>query len=356
MTRVLVVGAGPTGLTAAVELNRRGVEVEIIDKRAEGSGLSRAVGITPQSLCLLYPSGVTDKLLAEGIHFREARIYRRSELGLTLPIRATPPKYGYDFILGLPQDRTEALLRETVEEAGVKVRFSTELTGLKEEESGVLATVADGKSERYDYVLGADGVHSTTRKLLDIPFPGHDLPETWSIADVNAKDWPHPETLTLCQLSRGGVVVAVPLATDRYRVISNRPDALRQLPLEMDVTKIRREGEFTISIRQVPTYNRGLVYLAGDAAHSHSPVGGRGMNVGIADAAEFAKRLAEGSLEGYSAARHREGAKVIAGSERVRKIVTSTSPMTRRLFRLALKAAALLPPVRRKIVDVLLYG
>ncbi|WP_293962552.1 FAD-dependent oxidoreductase [Sneathiella sp.] len=354
--RVLVVGAGPTGLTAAVELKRRGMEVAIIEKRAEGSGLSRAVGITPMSLCLLYPSGVADKLLAEGIRFREARIYRRSELGLVLPIHATPPKYGYDFILGLPQDRTEALLREALEGMSVSVRFSTELTGLKEEKDGVLATMADGASERFDYVLGADGVHSTTRKLLDIPFPGHDLPETWSIADVNAKDWPNPETLTLCQLSRGGVVVAVPLATDRYRIISNRPEALRQLPLEMDVTNIRREGEFTISVRQVSTYNRGRVYLAGDAAHCHSPVGGRGMNLGIADAAEFAKRLAEDTLDGYSEARHRKGAKIIAGSERVRKIVTSTRPMIRKLFRLALSVAAHLPPLRRRIVDVLLYG
>ncbi|WP_340149484.1 FAD-dependent oxidoreductase [uncultured Sneathiella sp.] len=354
--RVLVVGAGPTGLTAAVELKRRGMEVEIIEKQTEGSGLSRAVGITPMSLCLLYPSGVADKLLAEGIRFREARLYRRATLALVLQIHATPPKYGYDFILGLPQDRTEALLREALEAEGVTVRFSTELTGLMEEKDGVLATLADGASERFDYVLGADGVHSTTRKLLDIPFPGHDLPETWSIADVDARNWPHPETLTLCQLSRGGVMVAVPLAKDRYRVISNRPEALRQLPLEMDVTNVRREGAFTISVRQVSFYNRGRVYLAGDAAHCHSPVGGRGMNLGIADAAEFARRLEDGTLDSYSAARHREGAKIIAGSERVRKFVTSTRPMIRKLFRLALVAAAHLPPLRRKIIDVLLYG
>ncbi|MEX1035709.1 MAG: FAD-dependent oxidoreductase, partial [Sneathiella sp.] len=183
MTRVLVVGAGPTGLTAAVELKRRGMEVEIIDRRAEGSGLSRAVGITPKSLCLLYPSGVTDKLLAEGIRFREARLYRRANLALTLPIKASPPKYGYDFVLGLPQDRTETLLRETLEAQGIPVRYSTELIGLKEEADGVTAILKDGPHERYDYMLGADGVHSRTRELLDIPFPGHDLPETWSIAD-----------------------------------------------------------------------------------------------------------------------------------------------------------------------------
>ncbi len=354
--RVLIVGAGPTGVTAAVELKRRGIEVEVIDKREEGSGLSRAVGITPESLSLLTPSGATEKLLAEGIHFQEARIHRRATLLLKLPFKVSKVKYGYEFILGLPQDRTETILRERLESYGVRLRYATELKDLRDDGDGMVAVMADGAEVRFDYVLGADGVHSRCREAMGLEYPGYELPETWSIADVNAQNWPTPKSFIICQFARGGVVVVAPLAIDRYRVISNRRDALHNLPIEMEVTKINREGTFTISIRQVREYRKGRVFLAGDAAHCHSPVGGRGMNLGIADAAEFARRLAEDELEGYSASRHAEGAKVIMGSERARKIVTSKNPVIRRLFRWMLGVVSIVPPLQRRITAIILYG
>jgi 2-polyprenyl-6-methoxyphenol hydroxylase-like FAD-dependent oxidoreductase len=354
MMKILIVGAGPAGLTTAVELARRGIVGDVIDLRESGSGLSRAVGIMPASLEILKPSGVTGKLLAEGIKFRQVRIYRHSTLALTLPLAAS----GADgaFILGLAQDRTETHLRDVLSEFGGVVRYGTELVNLHQDANKVTVETRDGAKAEYDYVVGADGARGTTRQSLNLDFRGHDLPETWSIADVDAEDWPNPDAFTLCRLSDGHVVVVAPLEHKRFRVISNTGDALAALPLKMNVTNIRRAGQFKISIRQVARYNVGRVFLVGDAAHCHSPVGGRGMNLGIADGAELARRMVEGELDGYGEARHKVGKQVIAGSEAVRKVMTSRNPAARFLVHAVLQTASVMPALQRVFAKKILYG
>ena len=354
MMKVLIVGAGPAGLTTAVELARRGIVSDVIDLRESGSGLSRAVGILPASLEILKPSGVTGKLLAEGMKFRQVRFYRHSSLVLALPLKSS----GADdeFILGLAQDRTEKLLRDVLSELGGTVRYRTELVDLRQDANKVTVEMRDGAKAEYDYVVGADGARSTTRELLNIDFRGHDLPETWSIADVDAEGWPNTNAFTMCQLSGGDMVVVVPLEPKRFRVVSNTEDALAALPLKLNVTNIRRAGKFKISIRQAAQYGVGRVFLVGDAAHCHSPVGGRGMNLGIADGAELARRMVEGGLEGYGKARHKVGKEVIAFSEALRKVMTSRKPVTRFLVLAVLKTVSFMPTLQRQIVKKLLYG
>lgn len=352
--KVLIVGAGPTGLTAAIELERRGIEAKIIDQRPEGSGLSRAVGILPKSIALLGPSGVSNRLLAEGIRMADFHFFVDGRKRVSFSTRGAHPKY--DFLLALPQDRTEALMRDRLAELRRKVSFGNALAGFEQSTEGVTAALANNKTERFDYLIGADGAHSTTRKILDLPFYGYDLPETWSIADIDARDWQYQDSFVVSVVAGGRVAVVAQIGADRYRVVSNTPDALDTLTLPLDVTKIHRQGTFAISIRQVETYQVGRVFLAGDAAHCHSPVGGRGMNLGIADAAELARRLAEDDLDGYSAARHAEGKKVIAESEAVRKIITSKKRSRRLLFGAGLAAVRMLPWLRRRTARVLLRG
>ncbi len=350
--RILIVGAGPTGLTAAVELARRGVVPEVIDRREDASTLSRAVGILPRSLALLNPSGVTERLLAEGVKVREIRIYMGRHWALTIPLRGTDSRY--DFLLALAQDQTETAMRDALITAGGYVRYGTELTELRQQGDRVLAKTADGSETEYDYVIGADGVPSTVRKALGLEFAGYDLPETWSIADVDAVNWANSEVATFSLLPEGRVALVVPLGADRYRVVSNTEDALTTLTLDLEVTNIRREGQFKISVRQVAQYGLGAVYLAGDAAHCHSPVGGRGMNLGIADAAELAGRMVEGRLEGYSAVRHVEGAETIAASERARRWLTSSRSMTRAMLTVVFGVVGILPPLKHRIARALL--
>jgi 2-polyprenyl-6-methoxyphenol hydroxylase-like FAD-dependent oxidoreductase len=352
--RVLIAGAGPTGLTAAIELARRDVEVKIVDKRAEGSGLSRAVGIMPRSLELLADSGVAERLLAEGIRMADFHIFLDGRKRLAFTTRRADPKY--DFLLALPQDRTEAIMRDELAERRLKVAFGTTLAGFEQSSEGVTVAYADRTTERFDYLIGADGAHSTTRKILGVAFNGYDLPETWSIADVEARNWPYQNSFVVSALSDGRVAVVAHIGAQRYRVISDTADALATLALPLDVSQIQRQGKFAISVRQVEKYQVGRVFLAGDAAHCHSPVGGRGMNLGIADAADLARRLADGNLSGYGAARFPVGKEVIAASEGARKIVTSGKLSRRLLFRLALAAVGLLPPLRRRAARLVLRG
>lgn len=352
--RVLIVGAGPTGLTAAVELARRGITPDIIDRKKEPSTLSRAVGILLGSLETLAPSGVTEQLLSEGVKMREMQLFSGTRRLLRLSLRGGHPVWDYG--LALAQDRTEDALRDALVRFGGSVTYAKELTGLRQERERVIVETQDGGEFGYDYVIGADGTRSATRQSLGLEYSGYDLPETWSIADVDAVNWANSEVGTFCMLSGGRIVLVAPLEAERYRVISNTADALATLPLKLEVTNKRREAHFQISIRQVSQYRVGRVFLAGDAAHCHSPVGGRGMNLGIADAAELVTRLVEDRLDGYSASRHTAAARTIAGSERARRLLTSTSLVKRSMVSMGCRLIDVLPPLQRRIARTLLGG
>ncbi|MCR9192342.1 MAG: FAD-dependent monooxygenase [Gammaproteobacteria bacterium] len=356
--KVLIVGAGPTGLTAGVELARRGITAIIIDKKEQGSTMSRAVGINPQSLKILESSGVTKTLLAEGIKYKNALFYVNEQKWGTLNFSsAQPVQYGYDFILGLPQDRTEAILSAKFTELGGKILYHHELVSIKTQNDTIRAKIANGEEFTCDYLLGADGVHSTTRHAIGIACPGIKLPEEWSIADVSTTDLSHlNETVALYSLSHGKVVFIAPIAKNRYRLVSNTKNAIKSLPFKLKTTKIHREGTFHIKIAQAPSYQEGKIFLAGDAAHCHSPVGGRGMNLGIADAADFAHKLVNHDLETYTKTRYLEDKRVIAGSEFLRKMMTSPNIFKRYAMLLGIKLIFHVPFLHHKFASKFMYG
>ena len=346
-SRILIVGAGPTGLTAAVELARRGVIADVIEKQQAASNLSRAVGILPSSMRILEPSGVADAIRGEAIPYQAAVFHDEGLVLARLDLTELPEP---DLrLFGLAQDRTETHLRTGFESMGGRVAYATELTEITQDDVSVRVT-AGGEEAVYDLVIAADGAHSTVRHGLGLAFNGHTLPEQWSIADVESPDWPTPDEFHAYLRSRGRVVIVAPLERTRFRLVSNTEDALATLPVPMNLTRVRREAAFHISVRQVEHYCSGRVFLVGDAAHCHSPVGGRGMNLGIADAADLARRIVEGDLDGYGGARHAAGRDTIALSERGRRAVTSTNPVTRGLAKGALRTIAAMPSLRRRFV------
>ena len=349
ITNILIVGAGPTGLSAGVELARQGIDVTVIDKRDEASGFSRAVGILQSTLDLLEPSGVADELRKEGINVRRAKIFRDAKPVFEFRLSWDESDQA-GFILCLPQDRTEAHLRDAFVKFGGDLRMSTALEDIEQDEDHVTAYFSNGKTEIFDYALGADGTHSKVREILGIAYDGFDLPEDWSIADADVDDWAYPETFVMFRRSGSTIVIAVPLSATRVRFISNTKDALETLPIDVNISNLRRSGTFKISIRQVEEYRQGRIFLAGDAAHSHSPAGGRGMNLGIADACAFADGLINEDLDFYSAARHAEGVKIIRASETARKVVTAQSGFGRFVFFGILRVIGLFPRVVTALV------
>ncbi|NNC71930.1 MAG: FAD-dependent oxidoreductase [Sphingomonadaceae bacterium] len=351
--RILIVGAGPTGLTAAVELARRGIVATVIEKRDAPSRLSRAVGILPASMRILEPSGVAEAIAAEAVAFRNAVIHRGAEPIARLRLDQSPDPHHR--LLGLPQDRTETLLREAFEKMGGTVRFGCPLDRVEQGSEEVRAEIG-GEIERFDHVIGADGTNSRLRDSLGLAYSGFDLPGDWSIADVIAPDWPHQQDFCIFLKKAGKVAIVAPLAPHRFRIIANDPDALEALPMPIDETEIRRQAPFRISVRQAERYSAGRAFLAGDAAHCHSPVGGRGMNLGIADAADLARRFTENGLDGYHRARHKAGSETIRFTERGRRNVMSKSRIRRAALIGLIKTVCAIPALNRLAVRALLSG
>lgn len=354
--QILVVGAGPTGLTAAVELARRGFRPHIIDRNEGPTPLSKAVGISARSLELLEPAGVTERLLAAGQRIPFGQIHFGGRpLGA---LRFSLLRHRFNFLLALPQSETETILAEVLAGFGVAVERRTALVELVQDESGIAATLegpAGRETARYAWVYGADGVHSTTRNAVGIAFEGYSHRHDWSIADVELMEWPHAPGaahLFLRDDREVGFIIPIgpPGEPTRFRAISNTPDALARIPGDYRVARLLRSDVFHIPVKQAARYQQGRVFLGGDAAHVHSPVGGRGMNLGIEDACAFARRFAENALDGYTAERHPAGARWIAASERTLAAVQATGRAAVTARNLAIRTVGCLPLLQRRIV------
>ncbi|MGI9353841.1 MAG: FAD-dependent oxidoreductase [Rhizobiaceae bacterium] len=343
--RILIVGAGPTGLTLAASLATRELIPTVIEQRNGMSNFSRAVGIQPSSMDVFRRIGAAEPVLAEAIAFAGVVLHSGSRPLARLPLNFDDRSR----LWGLAQDRTERHLLDALQHHAGAVRWGTAFKGLKLLKNGVEVDAGEA-SGRYDWIVGCDGNRSLVRKAAGIGFQGFELPQQWSIADVDAAGWRDPAWFQAFLLKDGQAAVVVPIETARFRVIASGPDALDMLPVEMPVTNVRRAGAFSISVRQAERYRTDRVLLAGDAAHCHSPVGGRGMNLGIADAAELARRLLENSVDGYSDSRHPEGQHVLAFSERARRMVQSQNGLQKVFVTSALQVIGAIPRLGRAAI------
>ena len=351
---VLIVGAGPVGLSSAVALAQAGVSIRIIDKLTIPIHQSRAAIIHARTLEHFERLGIVNSFLVAGIKVHGVAMYGAGNVLLMRPSLDHLPT-AYPFMLGLEQTTTERLLTVRLKEMGVEVERGIELLDCKDRSDSVsvLLQYPDGtqKTEEFAYLLGADGAHSAVRVGLGFHFEGETLDTIWITADVKIR-WDRDPGEAVSYLSKEGIVFIVALNDGRWRVVVNFHEMTQEKAEKMtldDIQAIVRKrfevdisfydpvwiSPFSISTRLVPTMQRGRVFLAGDAAHIHSPIGGQGMNTGIQDALNLAWKLAlvlRGwakleLLESYNAERHANARQLLSRIHAATKMANLRHPI-----------------------------
>jgi 2-polyprenyl-6-methoxyphenol hydroxylase-like FAD-dependent oxidoreductase len=376
--QVLIIGAGPVGLTMAAELARYGVAVRIVDRAAHRTDKSKAVVLWSRTLELLDRAGCTDGLVAAGNKVDAANIIVGSKVIGHINISGVDSPY--PFALMLPQSDTERQLGEHLGRFGVTVQRQTELARFSQGDSGVTAVLrhVDGTEEvvEADWLIGCDGAHSAVRHGLGLSFLGDTLQTDWVLADLHLGGYPLPATEMVTYWHEDGVLLIIPMSATRFRIIADIGLSGEGAPVNPTLDQIQsildargpggmRAGDpiwlsaFRINERKVADYRSGRVFVAGDAAHVHSPAGGQGMNTGMQDAFNLAWKLAlvcRGSaaatlLDSYSTERSAIGEDVLKAAGRLTMIATMrnhTAQAVRNLFGRLLLGLA---PVRKAMVD-----
>jgi 2-polyprenyl-6-methoxyphenol hydroxylase-like FAD-dependent oxidoreductase len=368
-TDVLIAGAGPAGLAAAIVLAEAGVDFLLLDRQAEGANTSRACVVHARTLEVLAELGVTGRLKELGVVVPTFTVRDGATVLAKVPFGGLPTAYPYTLMV--PQDRTEAVLLARLREAGGDVHRPYEVTSLAGDDTGVTVTMTGG-TVRAKYVVGADGVHSTVREQAGIGFTGATYAESFVLADVRMS-WPLDREEVSLHLSPEGVTVVAPLpdGEDHYRVVATVAEApehpgLADIQSIVDargpegarsrVTEVVWSSRFRVHHRVADHYRAGRVLVAGDAAHVHSPAGGQGMNTGIQDAVALGRllvRVAAGEpdalLDTYEATRRPVATEVVAFTDRMTRMATLRPRPARLLRNTVMKAAFSLPPVRAKL-------
>ena len=323
--RVLVVGAGPVGLTMAAELARHGVGCRIVERLTKPSPYCRAIGVTPRTVEIWDDMGIAQAMIDAGRWLEGMRSVIQGQVrDEAMPDLSELP-FGQ---LGLPQFETERLLARHLGRLGIAVERGVALTALEQEGAGVTVVLeGDGhrESASFDYLVGCDGAHSAVRRALGIAFEGDAFPMEFMLGDVAiAWDLPRGQALRALKLNPDAapdMFIAIPLVEPaRYRVSMMAPPELAAAPDGTDhgiqseratptlrhlqavadalvpgppaLSDLRWSSIFRISMRLAARYRAGRCFIAGDAAHIHPPTGGQGMNTGIQDAYNLAWKLA----------------------------------------------------------------
>ncbi|MBV1854835.1 FAD-dependent oxidoreductase [Catellatospora tritici] len=364
---VLVVGAGPAGLTTAVVLAQHGRSVTLVDAQAEGANTSRAAVVHPRTLELLEPYGVAAPLVAKGVHTPRFTIRDRDRVLLSVPFGQLPTAYPYTLMIS--QADTEAALLARFQQLGGMVLRPARVAAIAQDDAGVTATLDDGREIRAGYLVGADGMHSTVRESVGIGFDGAAYAESFVLADVRLSGGV-PQGEVMLYFSPAGLVVLAPLPGGSYRIVATvdeapaQPDtAFVQRLLDVRgpraepvvVHEVRWGSRFRVHHRIADTYRRGRVLLAGDAAHVHSPAGGQGMNLGIGDAVALGEALdgvlggaSDDELDAYAARQRGFAEQVVSMADRLTTLATIAAAR-RPLRNLALGVVGRVPAVRHRL-------
>jgi len=360
---VLIVGAGPTGLTAALELSRLGIAVRLIEQAREPATTSRAIGVQARTLELLHQRGLAEEMVRLGNPACGASVYGGGKRLFRLDF--THVDSPYNFLLFISQAETERLLREAALRQGVAIERGVALAGLAQDAlshdpSPVTATLrhADGRLEQMKtpWLISAEGAHSLTRATLDLHFEGKTLDQQYALGDLEiASDLIDSELHIFS--SEHGFMGLFPMGGGHFRLIASNPfskpetgtapslDELQRIydqrsPIPARFHDLSWSSWFRINSRMVPRLKAGGLLLGGDAAHIHSPAGGQGMNTGIQDMINLSWKLAlviQGKapatlLDTYEQDRLPVMRNVLSKTENLTGLIGAESPLLRSVF------------------------
>jgi len=373
---VLIVGAGPSGLTMAHELSRHGIDYRIVDKRPERTKTSNALAIHPRTLEMLDDMGVINSFLKLGQRIDAVSI-NDGEKNVVLMSTNQIESY-YNFILSLPQYHTEEILDNNISRLEKHVERPKELIHLEKEDGIITARVLDaaGNSETIScqWLIACDGAHSTVRDILNTKYTGIDLPQQSIIADVHIESY-YPDNQVTAFFSKDGPLAFFPIKTGSFRMVATLINSDRdpKQPVSLleiqQITKKRSAGQikikdiiwispFWVHSKMVGNMRDGSIFFAGDAAHTHSPAGGQGMNTGMQDAYNLAWKLAlviKGEskthlLDTYQEERYPIAKQVLRDTEKLTRIVLLNDVVSRFFRFVFIKLALKIPKIQHNFL------
>lgn len=342
-TKVLIVGAGPTGLALAITLQQAGVDHLLVDRLEAGLNTSRAAVIHAHTLEMLEPTGVVEELERRGRRLQDFSVRDGDRALLRLKFDTLPTRFNH--ILMIPQQETEAVLADRLASLDGRVHRGVSALSLREADGRYdvrLEGAAGEQVVRAEYVVAGDGMHSVVRESAGIGFDGDSYAASFVLADVSM-NWRTDREEVAFYLSPEGPVVVAPLPHGHFRVVAT----LENAPEKPDATLIEKimnargpkgrkikvggvfwSSRFRLHHRVASAYRKGNVFLMGDAAHVHSPAGGQGMNTGLVDAVILGRLLAGvlkqgrplGDLDLYETLRRPAAQKVLALADRLTKV------------------------------------
>ncbi|WP_018924490.1 FAD-dependent oxidoreductase [Salsuginibacillus kocurii] len=359
-TDVLIVGAGPTGLTLANELKRQGIDALVIEKKPSLSSTSKALGMMARSLELFQKLGISAELITTGLKAKGAHAYSEGKklAHITFGDELETP---FPYVLMIPQQDTERVLYHHFQQQAGKVCWEHTLLALQQHEGHVDAVIqnAEGQEETWQvkWLIACDGAHSTVRKQMDISFAGTAFKQTFALADVKLQG-EVPQDEIMAHVNRGNVIAFFPMPTKEHRIMMSREGLkeegdVSETELQQMIEEIGIQARlaaapswtsrFHVHQRKVDKSVHQRVILAGDAAHIHSPLGAQGMNTGIQDAFNLGWKLSlvvkgdaeTGLLDSYEAERQPIWEELLSLTERATQMV-----LTRRSALVGLRRVA----------------
>ncbi|MEU1607223.1 FAD-dependent oxidoreductase [Micromonospora matsumotoense] len=380
---VLVVGAGPVGLTAAYELARRGVGVRVVDKASGPATTSRATATHARTLETYHQMGLVDEFLRRGQRVEHFTMHQRGRRLIRLDTDYSSVPTRFPFTLQVDQVITEEILRDALHDLGVVVEWGVALTELDQTDDTVEAILAhvDGGTEhvKVGWLVGADGGHSTVRQRLGFELLGESS-ETWLIADA-VVDADLPRDSLHWMHTGNGTIMLVPFpAPGKWRLLdtvdvggADDPDAVAErfarkiakaLGTPVRVSTPTWVSVFTIQQRMIRQMRSGRCFVAGDAAHVHSPASGQGMNTGIQDAYNLGWKLAEvvrghaddALLDSYPAERVPVGATLLGATKTATALVALRNAAAPVTLPIGLGLLNLATPLKRRVERKIMEG